>query len=654
MTTCKKSVPTNAGYRALTRVAIGLRWLSKRYWPVGAGFGTGLLATVVIESSLMPAVLATRALPVVLAPLQPPGLESVNPESENLETKTQKLANETDSSSQSVEYLPAPKTVLRSEDTIASSLPTHCLAPEPPTDWRKLARAQMAHARAQMTQWRSTLSARQNPASWPGLHEQARLANVPVMMYHDVLPEKEVFFDITIDELEEDFRQIEQHGLTPISLDRLVSHLRTGLPLPARPIVLTFDDGYVGHYDTVFELLKRFNYPAAFSVFTGKLDGDIVGRSTLTWEQLQEMADHRLVTVVSHSVTHPSDLTQLSDEDIRYELTASRRGLEERLGMPIRYFTYPEGNHDDRVVKATGEAGYRAAMIMDNVEGHFVGESEDLLRLERFGKSRFDEVIKTAWGGSPISETGQSTLDLTSDIMRSQIEVDEVPLTLILGGRLQTIHADTRYALADLVADTDAIAAVDGTFFSLESLDSNIMIGPVLSQNTGKFVPGSTGDIDKLNDRPLVLIGPQSIKFVPFNANRHNTLAGVQQEMSAVTDAFVGAAWLVHKQEPRLAHTFKNLFAYEESRFRAFWGINQYGQPVVGATQAQVDSVGLGKRLAQAGFQEAVMLDSGASTSLVYEGESQMIFEPRPVPHALTLVTDVCSNKSAGYQVSIP
>ena len=62
------------------------------------------------------------------------------------------------------------------------------------------------------------------------------------------------------------------------------------------------------------------------------------------------------------------------------------------------------------------------------------------------------------------------------------------------------------------------------------------------------------------------------------------------------------------------------------------------GQPVVGATHAQIDAVGLGELLKQAGFYNAVMLDSGASTSLVYQGESLIGFESRTVPHAVALV----------------
>ncbi|MFG6105967.1 polysaccharide deacetylase family protein [Leptothoe sp. EHU-05/26/07-4] len=498
-------------------------------------------------------------------------------------------------------------------------------------------------SQSQISQWVASLTAQIESARWPQLHDRAQLSKVPVIMYHDVLPEKEVFFDITPGRLNEDFRAIRAQNLTPISLDQLVNHLRTGVPLPEKPVVLTFDDGYVGHYDYVYKLAKYYNYPVALSIFTDKVDGKIVGRSTLDWEQVEEMAQDPLVTVISHSVTHPRDLRELPDEDLRYELETSKERLETKLGIPIHYFTYPEGKHDERVVEAAEAAGYQAALIMRNDSGRFAGESENLLTIERFGESRFYEVIESAWGGPPLSGF-KPTPNFKSPIQRLEIEIDEIPMTLISGGQPTTIHADSRYPLADIVADSDAIAAVDGTFFSLEFLDSNTMIGPVLSQNTGEFIPGDEGDIYKLKGRPLVLMSPQEAKFLPFDPAQHNTLTGIQEEMPDVTDAFVGAGWLVREQEPQSAATFKNLFAYEEHRFRAFWGINMEGQPVVGATHAQIDSVGLGELLMQAGFHHAVMLDSGASTSLVYQGESLIGFESRTVPHAVALVPSAGSS----------
>lgn len=492
-------------------------------------------------------------------------------------------------------------------------------------------------SQSQISQWVAHFSAQLGSVRWPQIHERAQLARVPVVMYHDVLLEKEVFFDITPARLNEDFRAIRAQNLTPISLDQLVAHLRTGTPLPEKPVVLTFDDGYSGHYDYVYQLAKYYNYPVAFSIFTDKVDGNIVGRSTLTWEQVEEMAQNPLVTIVSHSVTHPRDLRELSDEDLRYELETAKARLEERLGVPIDYFTYPEGNHDERVVEAAETAGYQAGLIMDNISGQFAGDSKDLLTIERFGESRFYEVIASAWGGPPLPGF-RPELNFAAPIQRLDIEIEDISMTLISGGRPITIHADSRYPLNEIVAQSDAVAAVDGTFFSLEFLDSNTMIGPVLSQNTGKFIPGDEGDIYKLKDRPLVLMSPEEVRFLSFDPAQHNTLAGIQNEMPNVTDAFVGAGWLVREQEPQSAATFKNLFAHEDHRFRAFWGINTAGQPVVGATHAQIDSVGLGKLLLKAGFHNAVMLDSGASTSLVYRGESLIGFESRTVPHAVALV----------------
>jgi peptidoglycan/xylan/chitin deacetylase (PgdA/CDA1 family) len=472
---------------------------------------------------------------------------------------------------------------------------------------------------------------------WPTIHEAAKLARVPVMMYHDVLPEKEVFFDVTTEELEQDFQLIRDHDLTPISLDQLVAHLQTGMALPEKPILLTFDDGYVGHYDRVFPLIKKYGYPALFSVFTAKVDGKVAGRSTLTWSQLAEMAANPLVTIASHSVTHPPDLTQLPDSQLLREVIEAKRILEARLGKPIQYFTYPEGHYDARVAEAVTKAGYRAALTMDDFNEQFAEQSESLLAIARFGQSRLEDVIDQAWGG--ISRVPWwKGFNFQAPIAQQTLEIDSVPLILISGGKPITIHANSRYQVAEILEGSGAIAGVDGGFFSLEFLDSNQMVGPVLSQSSGEFVAGNPGENPLLNGRPLILISSNAVKFVPFQATQHNTLAGIQAEMPDVTDAFVGAAWLVKDNTPQPPENFGNLFDFDAARDRAFWGINQAGQPVIGVSRLPVDSVTLGEVLAKAGMRDAVMLDSGASASLAYEGQSLMDYIPRPVPHVVGLV----------------
>lgn len=506
--------------------------------------------------------------------------------------------------------------------------------------WQKLSWIDRGSAQlmASFQTYSTELLAYTQPSQWPALNDRASQAKVAVMMYHDILPEKEVFFDVTIEELRSHFELIKNLGLTPISLAQLVNHLHLGTPLPAKPIVLTFDDGYVGHYTTVYPLLKEYGYPATFSIFTDKVDGKIIGRSTLNWEQIKEMSRDPLVTIASHSISHPPDLTQVEPTQMIWEVTESKRRLEAQLGIPIDYFTYPEGHYDEAVAAAVTQAGYKAALTMDDWQERYAGESDSLLAIDRFGQSRLAEIAPTVSGGLQLPPL-RLGFDFNSPVQPPQnVDIDEVPLILITGGRPTTIHADSRYQVPEILANSKAIAGVDGAFFSLEFLDSNTLVGPVASQSTGKFIPGNPGENPLLNNRPMVLMNGNSVKFIPFDATRHNSLAGVREEMKDVTDVFVGAAWLVRNGEPQPPEAFGRLFDFDAARDRAFWGINRAGQPVIGVSRDMVDSITLGEVLAKAGMREAIMLDSGASTSLAYRGQSLMSYIPRPVPHVVGLV----------------
>jgi poly-beta-1,6-N-acetyl-D-glucosamine N-deacetylase len=481
------------------------------------------------------------------------------------------------------------------------------------------------------------------PSSWPSLNTKARQARVPVIMYHDIVAEKKVFFDVTPQEFEAQLQNIQKKGLTPISADDLLTHLRTGLPLPRKPIMLTFDDGYLGHYTYVYSLLKKYQYPALFSIYTDKLDKRI-GRPGVTWDQLREMAVNPLITIAAHSVTHPKDLTQLSDAALETEVRNSKRILEERLGTEIQYFTYPEGNYDPRVAEVAKKVGYWAAFTMSDIDEGFAGQSDSLLAIKRFGQSSLPRIMDQAWGG-PELPRWRLGFDFSAPIQRVDATVDNIPFTLISGGRPMTIHAKSRYQVQEILAGTKAIAGVDGGFFSLKSLDSNVMIGPVFSQKTDQFIPGNTAENQKLAGRPLVLISPFSAEFIPFDPAKHNSLDGISIEMPMVTDAFVAAAWLVRDSEPQPLASFGSLYDVNEARHRAFWGINQGGQPKIGVSAEPIGSVDLGKALAKLGFRDAVMLDSGASTSLAFKGESLVGYVPRPVPHVVSLVSPVSESK---------
>jgi len=467
-------------------------------------------------------------------------------------------------------------------------------------------------------------------------------------MYHDITAVKDVDWDVTPEELEKHFQKLQEGGYTPISMDRMVNHLRTGAQLPEKPVLLTFDDNYLGQYKYVFPLLKKYNYPAVWSVHT-RFVGTGGQKPKANWDQLREMQKSGLITIASHTVNH-LNLKDLSEKEIEKEVTESKKVLEKELGVSIDYFTYPEGDFTDISRDKLKKAGYKAALAMslDPRQERSANESEDLMAIMRFGQSRFDEAIAKASAGTSVSQfsllppVSNGVINFTTPVEKRTITVDGLPLTLVHGGRVVTTHADSRYQVAEIMTKTpNAIAAVDGTFFSLEHLDSNKMIGPIMSQFSSKagiFINGNKGENPLLNGRPLVLISPTAVKFIPYNAAKHNSLEAVRDELPDVTDAFVGAGWLVRDGKPQSAETFGKLYGFDASRDRAFWGIDRSGRPTIGVTMEMIDSVGLGKILAKAGLRDVVMLDSGASAALAYRGKSVMAYEPRPVPHIVALL----------------
>lgn len=486
------------------------------------------------------------------------------------------------------------------------------------------------------------------PAPFPQISDRARTAKIPIIMYHDITPTKDVSWDVTPEDLEKHFQALQDGGYTPITMDRMVNHLRTGSQLPEKPVLLTFDDNYIGQYKYAFPLLKKYNYPAVWSVHT-RFVGTGGQKPKATWDQLREMQKSGLITVASHTVNH-INFKDLSDPEIEKEVTESKKVLEKELQVSIDYFTYPEGDFTDRARGQIQKAGYKAALSMslDPRQERSANESEDLITIMRFGQSRFSEAIELASSGTSASQisllptVSNGSINFTTPVEKKKVTVDGLPLTLVYGGRAVTAHADKRAQVAEILAVTpNAIAAVDGGFFSLERIDGNTMIGPVMSQfssYSGRFNTGNKGENPLLNGRPLVLISPTTIKFIPFNAAKHTSLEAVRSELADVTDAFVGAGWLVRDGKPQAAESFGKLYGFDASRDRAFWGIDRSGRPVIGVTMEMIDSVGLGKILAKAGLQDVVMLDSGASASLAYRGKSVMAYEPRPVPHIVALL----------------
>lgn len=129
--------------------------------------------------------------------------------------------------------------------------------------------------------------------------------------------------------------------------------------IPAKTVVITFDDGYVSFYNRVWPILKEFGFPATVYVCTDFAD---TNSNYLNWQQI--IALHQAgIEIASHTATHPS-LVNCSPGQLSKEIQGSKAMLESKLGVPVKSFCYPTGASNSQVVQLTKEAGYTSAVTV--------------------------------------------------------------------------------------------------------------------------------------------------------------------------------------------------------------------------------------------------------------------------------------------------
>ncbi len=160
-------------------------------------------------------------------------------------------------------------------------------------------------------------------------------------------------------------------GLTPVPFGALVAHWRGVADLPARPVVLTFDDGYADFHTEVLPRLVERELTASLFVTTGWLadagPADRAGSpldATLSWTQLKEIEAAGIETG-GHSHSHAA-LDAVRPAVLGDELARCRDLLEDRLGRPEQVFCYPFGYSDARVRAAVRTSGWTGACAVAN------------------------------------------------------------------------------------------------------------------------------------------------------------------------------------------------------------------------------------------------------------------------------------------------
>jgi peptidoglycan/xylan/chitin deacetylase (PgdA/CDA1 family) len=186
--------------------------------------------------------------------------------------------------------------------------------------------------------------------------------------------------EITPAVFEAQMKQLQDSGLTVISLQDFLAWRRREKDIPLSCAIITFDDGWKSQYEIAWPILKRLGYPFTMFIYTeGVRGGSLGGAEAITWEQLAQMRDAG-VDIEAHSATH-QDLreghnimlvapgrqrtrTKLTgpayEQWVQNEVVGSKQLLEQRLGIKVNCFAVPFGNYNEQIKEIAKNAGYEA------------------------------------------------------------------------------------------------------------------------------------------------------------------------------------------------------------------------------------------------------------------------------------------------------
>lgn len=185
---------------------------------------------------------------------------------------------------------------------------------------------------------------------------------LPILVYHIVRPSYPSdnmavhTIAITPETFDAEMDYLKKAGYHVVRFVDLEMHFASSTPLPPKPIILSFDDGWSDQFIYAFPILEKYHYPATFFVFTN----EIGYRGGLTWNNLRELIASGM-TIGDHTRSHPFLTRITSTSTLWSEIDGSKMLLEQQLDIPINEFAYPFGQYNPTIISLVKKAGYKSA-----------------------------------------------------------------------------------------------------------------------------------------------------------------------------------------------------------------------------------------------------------------------------------------------------
>jgi peptidoglycan/xylan/chitin deacetylase (PgdA/CDA1 family) len=204
-------------------------------------------------------------------------------------------------------------------------------------------------------------------------------ATVPILMYHVINPPPPGApfpgLYVTREELQAQVDALSKAGFHAVTMDQMLAGWRGHGSLPAKPIVLSFDNGYQSQYTNAMPVLRSVGWVGVENI---QLTGLPPSQGGMSEDQVRGLvaAGWELDT---QGFSH-ADLIAISPSELHYQVAVARKEVQRRYHVATNWFCYPSGHYNATVIAEIKAAGYVGSTTV--VPG-WASPSDDLYRLPR-------------------------------------------------------------------------------------------------------------------------------------------------------------------------------------------------------------------------------------------------------------------------------
>lgn len=248
--------------------------------------------------------------------------------------------------------------------------------------------------------------------------KEQRLA---VLMYHGVHsdPKKAGDYVITPQALEQDLLFLQGQGCHTVTMREVIAYVREGAPLPEKPVMLTFDDGYYNNYLNAYPLLQKYGMKAVLSIIVGEtdkyssLDENKESYSHVTWDMVNEMRESGLVEIQNHTYNlhktgaprrgaaqRRDETTEQYFATVGADLQKAQDRIEEMTGCRPDTFTYPFGSYSRHSQQLLEQLGFAASLGVEGKPCLLTRDPACLIRIPRYTRTSqksAEELLSHFW-----------------------------------------------------------------------------------------------------------------------------------------------------------------------------------------------------------------------------------------------------------------